>query len=300
MYTANCSCIGPWREWTTPGPTHAAATLLAQVPSAAASGAVAPLIAGHALRFTVTTRDRYENVRRVGGDDVRLLIRTPLRVLAAQVTDHGDGTYDCAALPLEAGELLVTLSVNRIAVPLDASPVSVPSFYHLPRSTALHLQLHPAAPASLSLDVVNAPRPLSGTPLGTGTAATRTSPHTPVVIPLGVGFQVRVTALDEYGNVCDAFAALDAEASYELPPIEVTTEVAPLAVSSAEDAFLVPLAATALFPPTHGKGACAEVRVAAPPHEGLLCVRVCCGDTCEAMCSLQVVDPAAGFLASGP
>ena len=82
------------------------------------------LFAGQPAHAVVHARDRYGNARASGGDAVRLLLRTPRRVLEASVSDPNDGTYTCALLPTDAGSAMLSLSVNGVQVPL---PTILPS-----------------------------------------------------------------------------------------------------------------------------------------------------------------------------
>ena len=128
----------------------------------AALRAPRPLVAGETATAHLVARDRYGNRRACGGDAVRLLARSVLRVVEAAVTDHGDGSYSISIPTRDAGPLELTLCVNGHAVPLEGQPSpSLPTAARLsvPGSraawvashTALRLVVEPHTPSRLSL-----------------------------------------------------------------------------------------------------------------------------------------------------
>ena len=80
--------------------------------------ALAGVLRGAPARLLVQTEDKFGNNCHAGGDQVDLALQSPTgaRASAADVVDHGDGTYGCAFVCPQAGRWIVQAVVNgRVA-----------------------------------------------------------------------------------------------------------------------------------------------------------------------------------------
>ena len=257
-----------------------------------ADGIAAPLLAGQPLRLRMRARDRFGNARGNGGDAVRVLLRTPRRVIDADVSDRSDGAYLCVVTPTDAGESELSVVINGKGIELSralaaarapaALPVegrALPLSLKLPGTARVHVR-H-AALSNLSLHVIAT----AGLMTYEGQTSCRERPRSDSVHVAAMGSELRiaVTATDSFGNPGSAsehlMSLLAAVARYVETSEEEAVEVLPMSSAT-------PMAVAVAVP-------CVELRLT-PKREGRLQLAVRLGGVSEATCQVAVVDARIG------
>jgi hypothetical protein len=80
-------------------------------------------VLGEPTEFNVDVYDKHKNLRKSGGDNVEVLIKSPKGSVPVKVVDSANGTYQAAYTAITDGRLQISVTIDRQAV--LGSPFSV-------------------------------------------------------------------------------------------------------------------------------------------------------------------------------